>query len=74
MIHKLTPHQADVPFTMIPRELARDRNLSIKARGVLVYLLSLPSDWDVSQKRVAKEIGGSVTLVNKAVKELQQYG
>jgi len=32
-------------FTQIPNEVLRDPNLSLKAKGLLGMLLSLPSDW-----------------------------
>ena len=42
-----TPKDADHPFLAISRALAQDTRLSYEARGVLLYLLSKPSSWQV---------------------------
>ena len=34
-------------FTIIPNEILTDRNLSLKGKGLLCILLSLPNDWAV---------------------------
>jgi len=34
-------------FAVIPNKLLRDENLSLKAKGLLCLLLSLPDDWAV---------------------------
>jgi len=38
----------DTGFTIMHNETIRDTGLSFKARGLLLYLLSLPDDWTVS--------------------------
>ncbi len=35
-------------FTQIDNNLIRNQNLSLKAKGLLIYMLSLPDDWDYS--------------------------
>lgn len=40
-------HRHDT-FAVIPTEVAEDERLSFEARGMLVYLLAKPNDWQVS--------------------------
>lgn len=35
------------PFTIIPNKTIQDKNLSLKAKGLLTILLSLPEDWQI---------------------------
>ena len=35
-------------FTVMSNYHLRDKNLSLKAKGLLSYMLSLPEDWDYS--------------------------
>jgi hypothetical protein len=37
----------EVPFAQIPNKVLRDPSLSLKAKGLLSILLSLPSDWSI---------------------------
>jgi hypothetical protein len=43
----------DVPFVQIPNKVLRDGNLSLKAKGLLSLLLSLPADWAVYKTQLA---------------------
>lgn len=42
-----TPHDDTRPYFSMSRNTAQDRSLSWEARGVLAYLLSKPSDWQI---------------------------
>lgn len=44
----------DTGFTIMHNETIRDATLSYKARGLLLYLLSLPDDWTVSSEHLAR--------------------
>ena len=39
---------------MINKEMAQDKTLSWKARGLLLYLLSLPDDWNIYESELIK--------------------
>jgi len=41
-------------FTTISNDLIKNQELSWKARGILIYILSLPNDWDINLEEVAK--------------------
>lgn len=42
-----TPHDDERPYFSMARSTAQDRTLTWEARGVLAYLLSKPSDWQI---------------------------
>jgi hypothetical protein len=44
----------DTGFTIMANDTIRDSTLSYKARGLLLYLLSLPDDWTVSSEHLAR--------------------
>ena len=48
----------DSNFTMVPNEMIND-NLSWSARGMLLYLCSKPSDWEVNISDLIKQTEGS---------------
>ena len=66
------PHQQN--FTVIDNQAIHDADLSLKATGLLCYLLSLPPDWDVSGRALAnmKKDGGDA--VYSGLKELEATG
>jgi hypothetical protein len=40
-------------FTVVPNEFLHSRTLSFKSKGILTYLLSLPSDWELHVSHLA---------------------
>ena len=61
-------------FTIMSNHHLKNRNLSLKAKGLLSYMLSLPEDWNYT-------IGGLTVVcmegrdaIREAVKELEQQG
>lgn len=61
-------------FCQIPNLLARDRRLSYKARGILLYVLSQSDNWQTSKRWL--EEGGTEgrEAIASAVKELTGFG
>jgi len=57
-------------FAMIPNLTLSDPRLSLKAKGLLSYLLSLPFDWEVYMSEVVKHSKDGVDSTNSALKEL----
>jgi predicted transcriptional regulator len=51
-----------------------DKNLSLKAKGLLCILLSLPDDWDCSINGLVEICKESKTAVASALGELRKYG
>jgi hypothetical protein len=62
------------PYLMIDRETVQDERLSWEARGLLVYLLSLPADWDIRVRHLQKQGSAGRDALRKILRELQQFG
>lgn len=58
-------------FTVMSNIHLRDRNLSLKAKGLLSYMLSLPDDWDYSLSGLCAICKENKTAIRSALKELQ---
>lgn len=52
----------------------REKNMSLKAKGLLSEMLSLPDDWDYSIAGLAAINKESVTSIKSALAELQDFG
>ena len=61
-------------FTLIPNSVLRNRDLSMKAVGLLVYILSLPKDWDIYQKEITTHFKDGLDSVRSGFKELTKKG
>ena len=62
-------------FTVVPNSVIRDERLSYKARGIFLYLASLPDQWEISLRDIKNHSkkDGAVS-VRTGVKELEDYG
>lgn len=61
-------------FTTISNFHLRDINLSLKAKGLLTQMLSLPDKWDYTLAGLAKINKEGVDGITSAIKELEKYG
>lgn len=61
-------------YTVISNEFLRNKNLSMKAKGLLAVCLSLPDTWDWSISGLVAICKESVTAVRNAMKELEEHG
>ncbi|RLC69128.1 MAG: hypothetical protein DRH97_00820 [Chloroflexi bacterium] len=52
----------------------RDSSISMKAKGLFAYMKTKPPLWDFSCKRIASEMRDSLNTVQKAMKELEDFG
>jgi hypothetical protein len=59
---------------MINKGLVNDQELSWKAKGILVYLLSKPDDWKVIEKDIIKQSKDSRDSVRSGISELIKAG
>jgi len=67
-------HDRKNPYVMISREMAQDKSISPKAKGVLLYLLSLPSDWKIYHAQLQDGLGVGEDYINSAMDELLENG
>lgn len=59
-------------YTQIDNNLIRNRNLSLKAKGLLIYMLSLPDDWDYSISGLSAECKEGKSSIRSAIDELME--
>ena len=54
-------------YTVMSNYHLRDRSLSLKAKGLLSLMLSLPEDWDYTMKGLARicKDGGNILSLRK---------
>lgn len=67
-------HSFDDHFTQIPNAWVRDSRLSLKARGLLVQLMSHRVGWSVSIRNLAKTNNCGLRTIRTAVDELIEFG
>lgn len=61
-------------YTVMSNYHLRDRNLSLKSKGLLSQILSLPDDWDYTIEGLAKINKESRDAIRASVKELEAAG
>ncbi|MCB1454675.1 MAG: hypothetical protein KDJ43_13615, partial [Rhizobiaceae bacterium] len=62
------------PYVVLDKTFINDSRLSLKSKGLLAYLLSLPSDWEVHIKELTKHFPDGKHAISGALKELRQLG
>ena len=61
-------------FTLVPNELFKNKDLSVQARFLCFYLLSLPANWKLNLDVVSATLGIARSSLSKYVKELLNAG
>jgi len=61
-------------YTVMANYHLRDIHLSLKAKGMLSLMLSLPDDWDYTTKGLAKICRDGVDSICSTIKELEENG
>lgn len=61
-------------FTILSNHILRDKRLSMKARGLLAYVLSLPDDWDYTVAGLSAAAGMGKAAVNSGLHEMEAVG
>lgn len=64
----------DGDFVLVHKKFIYDSKLSARAKGVLLYLLSRPNDWQIYTSEIQKHMTDGIKSVNSAVKELMDAG
>ena len=60
-------------YTVMSNHHLTNPALSLKAKGLLSYMLSLPSDWDYSVKGLARQSADGPSSVSTALGELEEH-
>ena len=58
-------------YTVMSNHHLRNTNLSLKAKGLLSLMLSLPEEWDYTTKGLSVICKDGVDSITSAIKELE---
>ena len=61
-------------YVCISNDVIQRKDLSMQAKGLLVYLLSLPEDWELHKSEVWKHFSNGRDAVFRAFEELEKLG
>lgn len=61
-------------FVMVHKDFIHDHNLSWKAKGILLYLLSRPDDWQIYEVELEKHSSDGLSGLKSGIKELEEIG
>lgn len=61
-------------FVIVHKTFVFDQRLSAKAKGILLYFLSRPDDWQIYTSEVVKHMSDGQKSINNGIKELIECG
>lgn len=61
-------------FTVMSNHHLRNTNLSLKAKGLMSLMLSLPEDWDYTLKGLSCICKDGIDAISATIKELEKHG
>ena len=61
-------------YTVMSNYHLRDRSLSLKAKGLLSLMLSLPEDWDYTMKGLARICKDGINSISGGIRALEAHG
>jgi hypothetical protein len=67
-------HNKENPYAKLDKRFLRSPNLSAKAKGILAYLLSLPSDWRVCLNHLVTVFADGEASMRSGISELKEAG
>jgi len=66
--------KGSVPYAQIPNELLRNNKLSMKAKGLMSFLLSLPENWVLYKTQLSDHFSDGYDGIHTAWTELENAG
>ena len=66
--------QKNSNYTVMSNEHLRNPGLSLKAKGLLSQMLSLPEDWDYSLEGLSRINKEGIDAIRTAIRELEHFG
>lgn len=64
----------DNPYVMVNKKLSTSKTISWKAKGIILYLLSLPDNWQVYESEITKHATDGIRSTRSGIKELISAG
>jgi hypothetical protein len=73
-VHRLGLYRAEDPYTRVPNVSVNDDTLDLKARGLLLFMLSKPDGWAFRERALASQCGVSREQIRTALQRLVDSG
>jgi hypothetical protein len=73
-VHRLSLYRSDDPYTRVPNVTVNDKRLDLKARGLLLFMLSKPDGWTFRERTLADHCGVSRAQIRTAMQTLITHG
>ena len=67
-------HDEENPYLQVSKGMLRDPKLSLKAKGLLSFMLAKPDDWSTYLEEVASELKEGRNCIARIVEELRAQG
>ena len=61
-------------YTIIANTHLKERKMSLKSKGLLTLMLSLPDDWNYSLKGLVSLCSESESAIKSSLQELKKFG
>ena len=61
-------------FTQVPNEIINDKNVSLKAKGLYLYMVSKPDNWEFSLNGLTSQLQESKPAILRILDELIKCG
>ena len=61
-------------YTIIDNNIFRNKQLTLKAKGMICTMLSLPDNWNYSEEGLVSLSNDGISSIRSTIKELMQYG
>ena len=61
-------------YSIISNEILRRKDLSLKAKGLMSLILSLPDSWDLTVNGLVEIVKESKNTIYSVLKELNKFG
>lgn len=61
-------------YTQVGNDIINDKNLTLKAKGLFLFLLSKPDNWNFSARLIATQNKDAIASVNTGLQELEDHG
>jgi predicted transcriptional regulator len=62
------------PYVMVSKAWINDKNISAKAKGILLYLLSKPDDWKIYESDIVNNMADGKASIKSGIQELIKAG
>ena len=61
-------------YTVIDNNIFKNQKLTLKAKGMICTMLSLPDNWEFSENGLVELSNDGITSIRSTLKELMEYG